>query len=85
MENIKSAKLEDVMTATSPEEGSELEQIVQSSQLSWSGSGWPVNNEDSMYNEEAKLLKMKHTEADYEAGLRAYMPDLLAALRCHMD
>ena len=85
LENIKAVKLEEVVCATMPEEGSEMEAVAKSGQLSWTGSGWPVRDEASNYNEDAGILELQHTEEDQEAGLRAFMPEVMAALKCHMD
>ena len=62
-----------------------MEAIVKSGQLSWTGSGWPVREEASGYNEETGILELQHAAEDKEAGLRAFMPEVAAVLKCHMD
>ena len=54
--------------------------MAKSRQLSWTGSGWPVREEASSYNEDTGILELQHTVEDQEAGLRAFMPEVMAAL-----
>ena len=85
LQNEKTAKLEDVISATLPDPDTPLRAIVEGSQMSWTGSGWRVHDGPSGFNEETGLLELHHEQGDRDAGLRAYMPDVSAALRCHMD
>ena len=68
-----------------PADNAPLEQIVRSSQFSWTGSGWPRRDASTAWDETAQRLELHHPESAWEEGMRAYMPDVLASLKCHMD
>ncbi|CAE7241391.1 unnamed protein product [Symbiodinium sp. CCMP2592] len=44
------------------------------------GSGGPT-----VYDKDAQLLRLHHPADAHAAHVRAYMPDVLEALQCHMD
>jgi hypothetical protein len=81
------------VAATAPQANAPLLSLVEGSQRSYSGSGWPKQEEASHYDAAAKLLKLQHLEADYctynkegvAEGIRAYMPDPMSGVFCHMD
>jgi hypothetical protein len=85
LSNVVAIDLPSVVYATVPIDNVELRSIVVGSQPSYSGSGWPVNEEPSSWDNEAELLSLLHTAGDHKQGLRAFMPDILGGLRCHMD
>eukprot|EP00971_Amphidinium_carterae_P053302 1049881-Amphidinium_carterae.1 len=62
-----------------------METLVQASQLSWTRSSMPVHPAPTIFNKDSGLMEFQHTQEDKTAGLRAYMPDIMGALRCHMD
>ena len=68
-----------------PSENAPLEQIVRSSQISWTGSGWPRRDASTVWDKTAEHLRLHHPESAWKEGMRAFMPDVLASLKCHMD
>ena len=68
-----------------PSDNAPLEQIARSSQISWTGSGWPRREASTVWDRTAGRLHLHHPESAWKEGVRAYMPDVLASLKCHMD
>ena len=87
LENVETAGLDQVISATLPAADAqpELRAVVLGSQQSWSGSGWAVRKEPSVYDAAAGLLFLRHCPEDFELGIRAYAPDVLGPLKCHVD
>jgi hypothetical protein len=63
----------------------ELYDLVKGSQYDWDDSGWPKRSEPTAWDEEARLLRLRHPSDAKQMHCRAYMPDVLAAMQCHMD
>ena len=61
----------------------ELRSLVEGSQLDWEKSGWPQREEATVWTE-GKLL-LRHPANAHAAHVRAWMPDVLGAMQCHMD
>ena len=79
-------RLDGVASATRPAEGTALRGIVQRSQLDWKGkTPWPVHERPNEWDEGLGCTKLRHDESDHTDGVRAYLREKLAALRCHMD
>ena len=81
------AKLEEKIRATEP---SEDEAALRGYVLGrpWrpgAATGWPIQEEESHWDEAAQLLRLKHTAEDAAAGHRAYFPDTLEITKCHQD
>ena len=85
--DLPQLKLHNLMSATMPEDDAEMAGYVRGSQLDRRRhqSGWPVCDEPSRYDPETKKLHLHHTAADKADGLRAYLPDVMEALKCHQD
>lgn len=61
----------------------ELRSLVEGSQLDWDNSGWPVQEEETKFAD--GRLCLKHPADAHGAHVRAWMPDVLGAMQCHMD
>ena len=61
----------------------ELRSLVEGSQLDWGHSGWPLQEEETKFAE--GHLCLKHPADAHGAHVRAWMPDVLGAMQCHMD
>ena len=85
LEDLAAAKPEDIITAVLPDPATPMGALVRGSQLSWSGSGRDVHEGPTHVDEDTGLLVLQHGEADHAAGVRAYMPEVLGALKSHMD
>ena len=93
LQHVESIQLEEVVSATVPADNLVQESLVEGSQRSWTGSGWPKEPKASYYDAEAGVLHLQHKEEDWckhnragvPEGIRAYMPDLLNSLHCHID
>ena len=60
-----------------------LRSLVEGSQLDWDNSGWPVQEEETKFAD--GRLCLKHPADAHGAHVRAWMPDVLGAMQCHMD
>ena len=94
LQDVEATKLEESVSATVPTDNEVMANLVEGSQRSWTGSGWPKDPRPSHYDSEKGFLHLHHSESDfckYKAdgrtaeGIRAYIIDLLASLRCHVD
>ncbi|CAE7607678.1 Pif1 [Symbiodinium sp. CCMP2592] len=63
----------------------ELHDLVRGSQLDWDTSAWPRHDGPTVYDKDAQLLRLHHPADAHAAHVRAFMPDVLEALQCHMD
>ena len=81
------------MSATVPEENEVLASLVEGSQRSWTGSGWPQQEEASYFDAITQTLHLQHKAEDFcttnnkgvKEGVRAYLVDVLSSLACHVD
>ena len=93
LQHVEAVKLEDSLSAAVPAENEVMACLVEGSQRSWTGSGWPKEPKGSYYDAATGLLHLHHSEEDYckykadgtPEGVRAYIPDILASLKCHVD
>jgi hypothetical protein len=85
LENVAAIDLPSVVSAQIPVDNEPLKEVVLSSQQSYTGSGWPVRLEDSVWDEEEQVLRLRHTRRDAGRGIRAYMPDVIGGFKSHMD
>ena len=77
---------EEILKAEIPgEEQPEMRDLVLGSQLDWDRSGWPARAEPTEYDAAAQALRLHHPEDAAEKHCRAYLPDVLQSLRCHVD
>ncbi|OLP81254.1 hypothetical protein AK812_SmicGene38227 [Symbiodinium microadriaticum] len=63
----------------------ELHDLVRGSQLDWDDSAWPRRDGPTVFDEVAGVLHLHHPADAHAAHVRAYLPDVLGALQCHMD
>ena len=54
-------------------------------QLSHSGSGWPVHEEESCWDAANELCRLHHTEQDQAQGVRAFGLEEVDVLKSHVD
>ena len=93
LEHVEAVQLETVVSATVPAENETLAALVEGSQRSWTGSGWPRHDGPSYYDSTTGVLHLRHTAEDYctqskngtNEGVRAYLVDVLSSLACHVD
>ncbi|CAE8598256.1 unnamed protein product [Polarella glacialis] len=85
LRKISAVNLAAKISAELPPDASAMHSLVEGSQLSWDSSGWPLRNEPSEWDEGAQLLKLHRPPDAFAKHCRAYMPEVLAALKCHMD
>ncbi|CAE7253627.1 pif1 [Symbiodinium sp. CCMP2592] len=67
------------------EDEPEMRDLVVGSQLDYTSSGWPLRAEPTDVIQEEQRLRLHHPREAFESKCRAYLPDVLAALRCHVD
>ena len=93
LQHVPAIELEKHIAATVPGDNAPLANLVEGSQRSWTGSGWPVQAEESHWDTDARVLRLQHKPEDFcrynaagqAEGIRAYVTDLLAGLHCHTD
>ncbi|CAE7763064.1 unnamed protein product, partial [Symbiodinium necroappetens] len=93
LQHLEAVKLEESLAATVPVDNPVMSSLVEGSQRSWTGSGWPLEPGASRYNPSAGVLRLHHTESDfcrYNADgvperVRGYVKDVLSSLCCHVD
>ena len=93
LQNLEAVQLEDSISATVPEDNEVMASLVEGSQRSWTGSGWPKEAGPSRFDPATGTLHLHHSETDYckykpdgtAEGVRAYLKDILASLHCHVD
>eukprot|EP00438_Fugacium_kawagutii_P024873 Skav210639 [mRNA] locus=scaffold336:36175:40055:+ [translate_table: standard] len=93
LQHIEAVKLEESVSATVPADNEVLASLVEGSQRSWTGSGWPKEHGPSHFDEATGQLHLHHAETDYckyksdgtPEGICAYLTDILSSLRCHVD
>ena len=85
LEEAEKVAWKEVVRADLPNkrEEPELRSLVEGSQLDWENSGWPRQEEETMFEE--GQLRLNHPENAHAAHVRAWMPDVLGAMQCHMD
>ena len=67
------------------EDEKEMRDLVVGSQLDYTSSGWPVREEPTKVIEAEQRLQLHHPQEAFQRRCRAYLPDVLAALHCHVD
>ena len=86
LSNMQAMDLSSKIRAEVPgDEEPELRDLVVGSQLDYTSSGWPFREEPTEVAEEEQRLRLHHPREAFERNCRAYLPDILAALRCHVD
>ena len=83
-EELEALQLHRRLQATEPHEGHHLRGYVVD-QLSYTGSGWPVHEAESSWDAKEGVVQLQHTEKDSDLGIRAYDPEELDVLKCHVD
>ena len=84
-ETLQGMNLEQKFQATVPDQGHPLRGMVLDGQPGRGGSGWPVMEGPSFYDEHAEKVQLHHTKEDKKLGIRAYCPEVLDVLKCHQD
>ena len=60
-----------------PADNDKLEAVVKASQSSYTGSGWPIRAEESVWDPDKQMLRLEHDVNAKHQGIRAYMPDVI--------
>ena len=83
----KRARLEEKIRATEPgkEEAALRGYVLGRPRREGAATGWPIQEEESRWDDAAELLRLKHTAEDSAAGHRAYFPETLEVTKCHQD
>ena len=93
LQHVEAVRLEDSLSATVPADNPAMASLIEGSQRSWTGSGWPEEPGPSRYDASAQVLRLHHSASDFcrfdaagnPEGVRGYVKDLLASLQCHVD
>ena len=85
LRDVQNVNFADKIHAHLPEEAdTEMLDLVKGSQLDWQMSGWPVREEPTEVTKSG-TIQLYHPKKAHAQNCRAYLPDVLAALRCHCD
>ena len=85
LRDVQNMELATKIRADLPEEGdAEMLDLVKGSQLDWQSSGWPLREEPSRVTKSG-TIQLRHPRKAHAQNCRAYLPDVLAAMRCHCD
>ena len=85
LDKVQKMELASRIRADLPEEpDAEMLDLVKGSQFDYGSSGWPLRKEPTEVTETGRI-QLHHPKEAYERYCRAYLPDVLAALRCHSD
>eukprot|EP00435_Cladocopium_sp_Y103_P025548 s4273_g6.t1 len=93
LQHVDAVRLEDSVSATVPADNDVMASLVEGSQRSWTGSGWPKEAGPSHYDAQQGVLHLHHSDEDFSKykpdgtaeGIRAYLIDILSRLGCHVD
>ncbi|CAE7601714.1 unnamed protein product [Symbiodinium sp. CCMP2592] len=86
LDGMKNMALDSKLRADIPgEDEPELRALVVASQLDWTSSGWRQREEKTVVQDPGQMLLLRHPISAFERHCRAYIVDVLAALRCHTD
>ena len=85
LESPETVAWKDILRADLPLAGAEpeLRSLVEGSQLDWEKSGWPQQEGETKF--EGGHVVLRHPANAHSAHVRAWMPDVLGAMQCHMD
>ena len=85
LDQVQHAEIASNIRADLPHpDDAEMLDLVLGSQLDWHSSGWPVR-EKPTHVTSTGTIQLHHPRNAFEKCCRAYLPDVLAALRCHVD
>ena len=86
LEKMQDMELASSIRADLPKSSDDAEMLdlVVGSQLDWHSSGWPLREEPTQVTASG-TIQLHHPRHAFERCCRAYLPDVLAALRCHVD
>ena len=85
LRDVQNMNFADKIHAHLPEEAdTEMLDLVKGSQLDWQTSGWPVREEPTEVTKSG-TIQLYHPKKAHAQNCRAYLPDVVAALRCHCD
>ena len=66
------------------DETTQIRNLALMSQSDWAGnSGWPVREEPSAWNEDAKRVELRHAQASKDVGPRAFFPEVMGVFKSH--
>ena len=87
LENKSAIRLETKLSAHLPpkEEDPLLHGLVLDGQRDYTNSGVEVREASSVWDEEAQLVRLQHTEEDKELCLRPFFPQTMGITKCHED
>ena len=85
-EQAGDARLDGVASATLPPPGTALRGVVVASQRDRKGkTPWPVHEGPNEWDEGLQRTLLRHLPDDNKEGVRAYLTEVIAVLKCHMD
>ena len=85
---IRNVPIGETVSATLPEpnEDEDMRGYVLGSQIDHKGdSGREIWEQPTCFDEEEQRWRLAHSEEDYDRGLRAYVKDIMDALKCHQN
>lgn len=85
LDNPEAIPWQRILRADLPCEEPELRDLVEGSQLDWDDSAWPLREAPTQFDSEQNRILLQHPADAKAANVRAWMPDVMGAMCCHMD
>ena len=86
LKNPSAVDWAEVLRADLPDdEEPELRDLVKDSQMDYDTSAWPLRDGPTTFDQGSQQILLHHPGDAKAKNIRAYMPDVLTAMQCHMD
>ncbi|CAE7455077.1 unnamed protein product, partial [Symbiodinium pilosum] len=85
MKNMDALDWSKVLRADLASHEPELHDLVKDSQLDYDNSAWPLQEGPTTFDRQSHRILLHHPADAKAKHVRAFLPDVLAAMQCHMD
>ncbi|CAE7857073.1 unnamed protein product, partial [Symbiodinium necroappetens] len=85
LKNMSALDWPRVLRADLAEDEPEMQDLVAGSQLDYDSSAWPLHEGPTTFDSSNGRISLHHPRKAKAAHVRAFMPDVIAAMQCHMD
>ncbi|OLP74791.1 hypothetical protein AK812_SmicGene45567 [Symbiodinium microadriaticum] len=85
LKNMSALDWPRVLRADLAEDEPEMKDLVAGSQLDYDSSAWPLHEGPTTFDSSNGRISLHHPRQAKAAHVRAFLPDVIAAMQCHMD
>ena len=85
LERLEHIPFDQIIRADIPPEEGPQRDLVLGSQIDWQSSGWPQREKPTEWDQTTEKLLLHHPGQAHTQHCRAYLEDVLEALKCHCD